>query len=737
MTRPARGRAARPTPAPRPASPARTAARAGRTRFAAFRFHGDDAVSPGETRGWTIVATVLAALSLIGAAVMILGPHAIGDYFTESDFYGGYADGARLVQHGRLIPSRYTVVGPGYEVALALWGWIVRDLFLAAESLSALASAATALLWFHLLRRRLDARVGVAAVLFLVTNNWFFRFSFSATTDAFANALQALALFTLLGFPDSEAAASPARRARFAVAGIVAALAFLTRYNAVYLLPAGLVAILAGGAGAGAPRRGRAALAFGAGFLVPVLPWVLFSLAHGGNLQFQLHHNIAYEVFARSKGIAWDNYQKQMQAEFPNLASVIARDPAAVARQVFVNIGGHLRDDGRKLLAWPVAIAAIAGLVLAVRDRRMRRLWPVLAAGALLFATLVPVFYSERYSLALLPVYATLAGIAFASPFAALTVGGARRVWLKAAGALALVAATIPATVRMQRHDFAQLPTEVLDVGRVLRGLRQPGDRVIARKGHIAYYGDCGIAPFPFADGLAPLADYARRSHARWMYFSWPEAETRPVFWYLLDTTAVVPGLTQRYASDIHPAVLYEIGPEFGREPAWLANDTLLTYHMLRGKAGVTTGDAQTFQRLGIVAWSLGHLVEARDAFMHASVIEPGRLDHLISLGRVLVALEDLDHAGAIFARAVRLDPSSVDARISLGLVAYLSGHEREAADAWRPVIASTPDPTIARAMEQVYTRLGDGEAAAAARARLEALRVPGPQGAQGTMGGR
>jgi hypothetical protein len=83
------------------------------------------------------------------------------------------------------------------------------------------------------------------------------------------------------------------------VAGLLAAAAFLTRYNAVYLLPAGLIAILAGAAGG--PARLRAAARFVGGFLVLVVPWVLYSLAHGGTLALQLHHNIAYEVFARRR----------------------------------------------------------------------------------------------------------------------------------------------------------------------------------------------------------------------------------------------------------------------------------------------------------------------------------------------------------------------------------------------------------------------------------------------------
>ena len=51
---------------------------------------------------------------------------------------------------------------------------------------------------------------------------------------------------------------------------------------------------------------------------------------------------------------------------------------------------------------------------------------------------------------------------------------------------------------------------------------------MIARKSHIAYYGDCEPLPFPFADSLPDLGRAARAAGARWLYMSWPEAETRP-----------------------------------------------------------------------------------------------------------------------------------------------------------------------------------------------------------------
>src|SRR5438128_4413883 len=63
---------------------------------------------------WAIAGVLLTAWLAI-----VWGPHRIGDYWAESDFYGGYVEGARAILRGQLDPSRYSVVGPVYEIVLA------------------------------------------------------------------------------------------------------------------------------------------------------------------------------------------------------------------------------------------------------------------------------------------------------------------------------------------------------------------------------------------------------------------------------------------------------------------------------------------------------------------------------------------------------------------------------------------------------------------------------------------
>ncbi|HEY2955662.1 MAG TPA: glycosyltransferase family 39 protein [Candidatus Eisenbacteria bacterium] len=716
------------------------------SRPRAFSLHGSAEIAAGETRLLTRITIVIAALFAAALLMMVAGPHRIGDYMTETDFYGDYARGARLVQQGRLLPSRYGVVGPGYEIALALAGFVARDLFVAAQLLSVAAMTGALLLWYFLLRRRAGARIALLAALFMATNAHFFHYGYAATTDALALALQAGALYLLF--------AGAGRRATIG-AGLLSAAAFLTRYNAIYLLPAGLIATLAGAAGGeagaaagarapapgaagakpqvaapggGAPepprapaRRARAALEFAAGFFAPVVPWVLYSLAHGGSISLQLHHNIAYEVFARARGIPWDTYQSDLQPQFKSLMDVIRRDPRAVFGRMLFNVWDHLRLDALTVLGWPTAVAGLLGLALGARDGSLRRLWPLGAAWALLFLTLVPTFHSQRYSIALLPFYAVPPAIAFGSPRFALAFGRARR-WLKPALAVVPLLFAVTQSVATQAYVVDQLPIEVLECAATLRQLKQPGDRLIARKWHLAFHAGVEGLPFPFSDSLAALARYAHENRARWLYFSWPEAETRPQFYYLLDTSGVVPGLVPRRATYPHPAVLYEIGPEFGRAPSWLANDTLHAYHLLRAKLMIEGDNAKILLDYAQLLRLRGDLEGAGKAALRAAHFAPRDVKVLTVAASIALQQQDARTALGLLQTAADLAPRDASIRVGLGLAYLRAGAEGEAAAEWRQVIEQASDPEVLLAMAKVFHAAGDRAAEQRAVDRLRRI---------------
>jgi hypothetical protein len=200
------------------------------------------------------------------------------------------------------------------------------------------------------------------------------------------------------------------------------------------------------------------------------------------------------------------------------------------------------------------------------------------------------------------------------------------------------------ASVRLQASVLEQQPLEALECARVLRTLAQPGDRVIARKPHTGWLAGIGTEPYPASDDLTGLADAAQRGRARWLYLSASEALLRPRTSFLLDTTAVVPGLTRRALSIVpmhmhdgfswlRIGILYEIGNGFGREPEGFDSSALRSLHTLRGLA-VTLPNAETWLRLAATELALGDTTRARSAWRQVTRIDPrGAAAFLASAG--------------------------------------------------------------------------------------------------------
>jgi hypothetical protein len=658
--------------------------------------------------GWLVVAG--AALTLGWIAFRL---HVVGDYATESDFYGGYAEGARLIQRGRIDFSRYPVVGPGYEVALALVGFLVRDLFTAARLISVGSAVGTLLLWRAIVRRLAGADVALWTIAFLAVNAVFVRYGYSATTDLLAIVLQAAALHATLA---STGRLAPLR------SGLWAALATFTRYNSIYLVPAAL-ACYAGLAPAPGTGRRRAAGLHLAGFALIAVPWIALSLASGHAPGASLFERFGsfYMVTDVSR-----NTQDQFAAFAESLATarslgrVMAHGPFPFLLELLSRVPDHLRRDALDLLGPPTAIACLAGLVAVCFDGLWRRLLPVWVGGALLFGTLVPVFYSDRYSMAIVPAYATLAAAAVASRRFALRIrpGGIPLKWL---AALVPIVLSVNGGISHQKEALLEMPVEVLEAGRALARAARPGDGVMSRKGHIAYYSGCTVVPFPRLGTLSELGGYCRRRDVRFIYFSVYEASLRPEFAYLLDTSAVIPGLTVLHRTERHPAVLYRVGSGFGREPPWLSDARERSLHFARAYVQFMPGPQAAPSHVLLA----GRALDAGDPAAALSHLDAAQFGGPLDArgwqyeGEALRALGRMPDAAHAYENALRLDPGNLYSRLGLGW-AYLGvGDARRAAEAWRPAVGPRTDAYTLRQMVKLYGEVGDAPAAAAAKAAL------------------
>jgi hypothetical protein len=560
------------------------------------------------------------------------GPHRIGGLDAETDFYGGYAPAAADLAHGRLLaadgklPPVYGFVGPLYPALLAVVTPLARGAFPAALLLSLAGALATMLLWGSRLRTLFGAAAGLAAVTLLATNAVFFRQGYWVTTDAVAVAFQSLAMWLLL----RDGAGAGMRGA--VAAGVAAALAFLTRYTSVWLLPAGIVALALSGPGPTPWReRGLRIAAFLGGFALLALPWILFARTHGGTVQF--HQLLLFDLYSTRDHMPWDEFLANVWPRFANDPMLVySSDPGGLLRHVARNLVAHVGDDMHQLTGRLLMLAALGGIVLA-GVRRERTMLLVAQATLWSYLALVPAGYNDRYALAVLPGYAALAAYAISAPF---RIRNRARQVLQAAAALALILIGVTASrasVQLQRAVLMQQPLEALECARTLRALARPGERVIARKPHVGWLAGLETEAFPASDDLAGLSEASRRGHARWLYVSASEALLRPRTAFLLDSTAAIPGLTLRTLSLVpmrmeegfvwpRIGILYEIGDGFGREPDGFQYAAVRGLHTLRGLAN-TLPNAQNWLRLATAELAFGDTTRARAAWGTVARIDP------------------------------------------------------------------------------------------------------------------
>lgn len=647
----------------------------------------------------------LSIVLLFACAVtpVLLWLHPVGDYFVETDFYGGYAPGVRALWSTGLDPARYGVVGPVYELVLGLLSLTRLDLFRLAQFLSLASSTGTILLLSGWMERRFGRGPGWITALLLATNPTVVRYAYTASTDA-PFTLLLTAAFVLL-FPIM------AQRPALLLSGILAGLATLTRYTGIAFVPLGLLVTLwPGQANPWAGQRVRAVGAFVLGVMLVLGPWWAFTRAQGAPPTLRFYHNLAYEVYGRARGVTWDNYQLSLQQEFPTFRSVLEKDPGAVAQRIAINAYEHVAQAAKELWLWPLAVLALLGLALWLWGR-LPGAGPLIAYGGLLYLSLIPVFYASRYHLPLVGVAAGLGALALAAPRALPALFVRARVpalgaILCAACAVLAAAHGMRATVVDMKFLATQVPNEVPTLGEALkRDWKGPGrPRLIARKPHLSYYADADPVPFVPLDSLESLVRYAREVRADYLFISWPEALLRPPFAFLLVPEFAPLGLELVSAGPEGHAALYRIDPSFGSVlPEWYPREW--EWRAAEGMTRIAPGNPEFWLAAGQGRHARKDHVGAREAFGLALRFRPGWGRAYLDLGNLEADTGDFMAARAAYESALASGERAPALVRNLGVAYLRTGNLERAEEMLTRYVAATQDPQFVELLASLRAR--------------------------------
>jgi len=498
--------------------------------------------------GW-ILAVVYGVVMLIVNLVY----HRVGDYNVETDFYWSYIPQAQHVLKGQITIEDFH--GPLYPIVLALLGLVSQDLFHAGVIVSTVSAAVTLFFAFQLFRRWFRPEIAFAAVLMMGVNTTFVQYAYSAGTDMFFNAL--LLGGTMFLLKDEE------RSWRSLVIAVVFfALGYLTRYNGLFVVVAvPVVVLLVNPFKLSWRDRMITAVVFVAAFVALITPWGLYCLREKGSFFYNKNYlNIAYEMFARNS-VTWDQFWSIESQRYTSLSQVVFQDIEAFFKNLLNNALVHGVSDLGKLVGWPVGVCSLFGLAALFRRQNDKRELSFLVLAAGFYGVLLLVFYSERFSLFLLPAYLALAFKALTD-----TTVARFRLWDRLAIARLIVVALLvwsaSASYLFNSVNIASGPEEILDLAEGFQksGVQvPPGTIVVTRKPHIAYYLKMQMVLFPLVHSYDELERAVHKANASYLYFSVIEAQLRPEFRNLLEPKNAPPWLKPVAFRNFPPAVLYKV----------------------------------------------------------------------------------------------------------------------------------------------------------------------------------
>ncbi len=512
---------------------------------------GAAADSPGSGGAWR---GSLAAVALCALYVLLLAYPAhlrvVGTYWTETDFYAAYAPDADRIAAGRFPENTYNP--PGYPALLALLHHATGDHFTSGKWLSLAAASLTGLLAFHLYRTLFGSVPALLGVSMLLLSGQFTKFSIQATTDLL---FVLLCVATMLVLVDDRLGTWP----RVALAGGLSGLAYLTRYNGLFLGVPCLVAL------ACHERRLSRRLAASTAYLACVLmitsPWLWLTYTHHGSPIYSTNYvDIARAIHGTSRG-------------FTSLADVVLRDPlhflSGLARSVVLV---SWKTVGATLAVLPVGPLAVGGIVLSLFCRRRRSVAIFLLSACAYILVMALMHWEARYYFYVLVCYAGLA--AYAIVEGAAWVG--RKLDLPAAGRWSIVAAVaVPILVlssarayRLTTRAVTSQPYEVAGASAFLARATPEDATIVAHKPHVAYLGHRRWQKFPGANSLPELRAALPKRQPLYLVYDRMGRRFSRQFEALADPGNGVPWLTPVYADAPQSLVIYAVGPDDAGMPA-------------------------------------------------------------------------------------------------------------------------------------------------------------------------
>jgi len=401
----------------------------------------------------------------------------LGNFGVETDFYGAYAEQAENTVAGR--PYTYQHNPPGYVILLAAVSFLTGDLFVAGKIITAVAAALFGWIIYSLFKALFDNRIALASTILSLLA--LFPYSFLVATDILGALLMMLPLWIILRQPVLTL------KTCF-LGGILAGIAYLVRYNAVFVIIGIGISFLFINLNQETVQKRIAMVGlFVCGTLLITFPWLIVNWQTNGSP----FASTAYlQIAAHFYHPAGDVFVMKDAFDFNSLLDVILYDPLTFLRKYLSSI---LNQNIYRLtttgLRFPAYLFAGAGFLFLFSDLSRRKLTFLLVCffG---YLSLGLVGFYLRYYFFLFPLLFLLVTYFLFHPQIFMKLGYLPYLrtpisWL----VIAILSLFLARNAYLRtRSTLAAEPRHVFQIADFLRARSLPNDIIIALKGHYAYY---------------------------------------------------------------------------------------------------------------------------------------------------------------------------------------------------------------------------------------------------------